>query len=419
MRSRRGFTLVEMLVAMALTIFVMVILSQAFVTALQGFRELKGLGDMQARLRTAATILRRDLAADHFEGRRRLSDANFWNTALGGGPPREGFFRLYQGVGAGDAIEPTDPDGMPSRRKTGHVLHFTVKTRGNNRQDFFSATVPTGSPLSVYGNPDARYQTVATFNSQWAEVAYFLWRDPALPLTAPPGANGTPLFALYRRQRLAVPDNNKYNWGPPGATVAYNPVVYGQISIAPTANPNNPGKTYFNSPMDLTIPQRRFGMNPAPGSGGLPATYAPQTDFSGNLTGNDLVLSNVLSFDVQVIANPPPVNLLLNPAPPPLPRDLVDPALHPSGILPSVIFDTWSTATDDVYDYSRSMGGGGTTWTTTAQPPPPSLTGPPFLITARSTIDQYLPTIKALSITIRVWDPHTEQTRQITIVQDL
>src|SRR6266576_3124405 len=93
MRSRKAFTLVEMLVAMALVIFITTILSEAFVAGLDAFRNLKAVGDLNDKLRTAATTLRRDLNADHFEGRRRLSDPGFWLQ----GPPREGFFRIDQG----------------------------------------------------------------------------------------------------------------------------------------------------------------------------------------------------------------------------------------------------------------------------------------------------------------------------------
>ena len=87
MRKRAAFTLVEMLVSMALILFIMVILSQAFTTGLQVFRQLKGLGDMEERLRSTSQILRRDLAAYHFENYRKLSDPTFWSD----GPPQQGF----------------------------------------------------------------------------------------------------------------------------------------------------------------------------------------------------------------------------------------------------------------------------------------------------------------------------------------
>ena len=89
--KRQGFTLVEMLVAMALTLFIMVILSQAFITGLDTFSQLKGIGDMEEKLRVFTNNMRNDLTLDHFEAKRRMSDPTFLSAF-----PRQGFFRIYQ-----------------------------------------------------------------------------------------------------------------------------------------------------------------------------------------------------------------------------------------------------------------------------------------------------------------------------------
>src|SRR2546430_16733350 len=93
MRRRSGFTIVELMVAMALIMFIMAILSEAFVAGLKSFRDLKATADQAERLRAVSTILRHELGSDHFDGRRRLSSPDFWSN----GPPKEGFFRVYQG----------------------------------------------------------------------------------------------------------------------------------------------------------------------------------------------------------------------------------------------------------------------------------------------------------------------------------
>ncbi len=69
-RGGRGFTLIELLVAMALIVLLMAVLSQAFVEGLETYRHLKGIGDLQERLRTAAVTLRTDVLAA-----RRATDA--------------------------------------------------------------------------------------------------------------------------------------------------------------------------------------------------------------------------------------------------------------------------------------------------------------------------------------------------------
>src|SRR5262245_50086561 len=191
--KRHGFTLVEMLVAMTLTLFIMVILSQAFITALDAFSQLKGIGDMEETLRVAATNLRSDLLQHHFEGERRLSDPGFLTT----GPPLQGFFRIYQatpsGYEGGD-LDTNDPATDPYNGSYGlepmnfpggvyspiHVLHFTIRLRGNRRENFLGATVPLNSPLlppnsNVIGQPiDSLYQGPTLYTSQWRGVAYFV-----------------------------------------------------------------------------------------------------------------------------------------------------------------------------------------------------------------------------------------------------
>src|SRR5262245_1623784 len=128
---RRGLTLVETLVATALVLFIMVVLTEAFGKGLESFRQLKAIGDTEARLRAAATLRHRELAADHFEGRRRLSDDPATWRLLG--PPREGFFAISP-LGSPNYFpipEGSDADGNDSYRGNRLALHFSVKLRGN------------------------------------------------------------------------------------------------------------------------------------------------------------------------------------------------------------------------------------------------------------------------------------------------
>src|SRR5262245_19865485 len=103
MRNRSAFTILEMMVVIALTLFIMIVLQQSCSAGLDTFRDLKALGDMEEELRGATGLLRRDLAADHFEGKRRLSDRSIWAP----NPPREGFFRVYQGAAPVDEFAVT------------------------------------------------------------------------------------------------------------------------------------------------------------------------------------------------------------------------------------------------------------------------------------------------------------------------
>src|SRR5262245_62306338 len=107
--TRRAFTLVELLVAMALIALIMAILAQAFVEGLDSFRHLKATGDMQENLRTAAIPLRTDLNSRHIElpktQERRLSQMD--------AVPESGFFRIEA---LSSRLEGVDANGLPSYR---------------------------------------------------------------------------------------------------------------------------------------------------------------------------------------------------------------------------------------------------------------------------------------------------------------
>jgi prepilin-type N-terminal cleavage/methylation domain-containing protein len=367
MRTRKGFTLVELMVAMALTIFLMLILTQAFVLSIDTFVGLKGVGDMQENLRAGANALRFDLQQAHLEGDRRPSD-----PSLAGQPPREGFFRIYQngGVnnfpvapGTNSTIEGSDlnPNGPYSYYASNHILHFASRLKGNQRQSFYSTSV--GDPnffqvQSLYGiNPaanaanaqlaaDATMSGGTTFNSQWAEIAYFLIVQGTTEEPLNPTGAGQALYGLYRAQFLVVTDSTNLN---------INPAYTGLANAALTLSSNFGGvacnvagtNIVFFTPNDLAknpsvIPGQWRTFNPAT----APTTQAGLQSSRAWLAS--LVVPNVVSFLVQGISS------------------------------------TGATPQDGNYDSANS---------------PPVLQG--------------------VNITLRVWDNKTRQTRQLSIMQDL
>src|SRR4051812_37089254 len=123
---RAAFTLVELLVVMALTVLIMAILSEAFVEGLNTVRTLKSIGDMQENLRCIVP-LRDDLLQRHFEGTQKLS-TDFNNV-----PPSRGFFRIQQAVAHDifpQPLEGNDADGLKSYRVNFDRLHMTVVNVG-------------------------------------------------------------------------------------------------------------------------------------------------------------------------------------------------------------------------------------------------------------------------------------------------
>src|SRR5438445_6572523 len=146
MRKRQAFTLVEMMVSMALVIFIMVLLSQAVVASMQTFRQLKGIGDMEEKLPTAAAMRRRDLGAYYVldqsgQAFRLSSKGTSSNGPFNRGPAGSGYFRIIHGspIMRPSALNPTprntyeewDGDGIPSARVTDHAMAFTMRLIGN------------------------------------------------------------------------------------------------------------------------------------------------------------------------------------------------------------------------------------------------------------------------------------------------
>lgn len=298
---RSAFTLVEMLVSTALIIFVMVILTQVFAYGLQSLRNLRGVGDMQERLRQATIIMRRDLASPHFGresspvngpylSQQRL-DLYDWT------PPKEGFFRIYQG--SNSTVEGYDGDSIPSFRATDHALHFTVRMdmgsgQGTGRDRMFKTSqIPAAwmNGLSFGGQsylPPSEMSYLVQdedYCSRWAEIAYFLEESGQQV------KGNTRLYTLYRRRRVAldcrtenkkdfnltnvnaVPLNQQNplyaGWRPdppivpPGDPSQISGELRPEVSFFrhPTftmPNNSNERRYYFNTPADLANPARRF-----------------------------------------------------------------------------------------------------------------------------------------------------------------
>jgi prepilin-type N-terminal cleavage/methylation domain-containing protein len=436
MRRRTGFTLVEVLVAMALILFIMTILAAAFGAATQAVSDLKAAGDLAERLRGAATVLKRDVEADHcFDANGNVLPLRFpWDTTISMAsppPPTAGFFRIYQG--APDTLEGVDGDGLPSYRQTTTSLHYTISLHGPLRGDFLSAAVPGASPLLtdpallLQYPPDERYQdTAGVYNSPSAEAALFL--VPTVDVTdssAPGGAQQ--LYALYRRQLLTappIPPRGKQltRYTPPAPVPANQAAAYPEVSVIPDAGEASAAANLsFNSLLDLTMPVRRFWMNRGMASGlyqAAPSPPAPAGTYRFATMGEcnaayqaaDLLMPDVLSFDVRVlVAGSSEFEDLFQITNPNRPGGVYYPwnnqyIYDPATTTPARAFDTWSFAVDP----SNPANNNYSTWNTP---------GSPASIPIYNDNLGHPINIQAIQITLRVWDFKTKKTRQVTIVQ--
>lgn len=453
-QRRAAFTLVEMMVASALIIFMMWIIATAFEKALTSFRVLKTAGDMQEKLRAATTAIRRDLSRPHFEkvdsepwGGENLSDQKL--DDLSWQPPTQGYFRIYQqGIGLEDGPDADDPSMKHFRSPAGatepigHVMQFTTKLRGIRRDQYFMidtkdlnppgdnvypfpnnvgngrlsrfnfpiynrrVVYPIQAPGGTGTNPAVDNRT-SVFTTVWAEVSYFVRPNNEF-------AGTTPLFNLYRQQNLLVtdlPDVVAYANGtsPRPVEIEASDPNFLEISAWRTATS---GPVQVNGPKTATAPMRRIGANPASPVGAFPATgVRTLTEQVGNntshpLAASDLLLTNVTNFEIKVIWEPAPGGSApqpVNPSPPmqgnpDYPFDRLPTGNNSAFPGPTeVVFDTWSkrSSTNALEDF--------TNW---------NVPGDQKFIPLRVRV-------RAIQIELRIWDVKSQQTRQITIIQDV
>jgi len=395
-RNRRGFTLVELMVAAALAITIMWILSESFKMGIDFARNARSTGDMMTQLNNAGQILTRDLQAPHF----LVSDSppvvagamrNASTTAtiasqmpdmltapllapqLNSGlanltsyKPPNGYFML---------VSPPPIPNPPTKSYASfpdNAENFTVSTTNpvttgtlGGAQLAFSVFLPQGLPQN---------QFVATANGQIyysraAEVGYFLGSPQGagqpIGFTTPMSdvttglalqqpnlnATGQPLYNLYRRQRL-VAENSDFAQSqprvapdPPNLNAAVLPTTNGKPNgppnpyYDPTASdvisftvipPAGPGKspTYQVNQMStfgsaiagptaisLSTPPSRFGPL-GPGNTSLVPGLVPLAPLTtpGRI-GDDILLTNVLSFEVLATWVPAPYSYPDNPPP--------------------------------------------------------------------------------------------------------
>ncbi len=379
-RSRSGFTLIELMVAMALTLLIMVILTQAFSIALETFATAKGIGDLTHNLRVATVNLRDDVMQDHFEGKRRLSDVTLTGgSQLVAEKPQAGFFAILQG--SPSLLEGYDQNYLPSYRAVDHVLYMTVKRRGNRAENFFYTSLTAATPadpraldaffLAQQGNSGMSASTppysigigstAGYFSSQWAEVMYYLVRTGSTEQPNNPTATvGTPTFALMRAEFVMVPSERNVPTGIPIASSPMFPTI--------ACNPGAVDVEIFSPADSAAAASQRVVPTQFAAAPAVSPMLSIQPDGTPNLLfpyarvapASTLVLPNLISFQIQI-----------------MPTGTAVPAFVD---VPGGVYDT---ALINAPGYRNNFG------------------------------------LRAIQITLRVWDPKTRQTRQITVVQDM
>ena len=290
---RRGLTLMELLIAVTISLMVMGATVTLFGVVGDKINAGRALIEMSDHVRSAENRLRQDL-----EG----ATASFlpWEQPSAA----SGYFEILKGPYTTN-VNTSNRDALPGAANVllGYrqdVLMFTTRSTG---EPF------TGRFLLPNGN-------ATTIESPVAEVVWYM--QPTFNsqnLTTNP-----PTYTLYRRQFLIYPSPTPINVG---TTQAGLISFYDNYDIS--ARSDGQGNMYANSLADLSYRENRFAHNPAKAPFFLkytPFTAPPNlfnfdayslTPFqptylaSGAINkngsqryGEDVVLTNVLSFDVKV-----------------------------------------------------------------------------------------------------------------------
>lgn len=424
--TRNAFTLVELMVAMALIILMLSIMSQAFVIATGTMQGLKEVADMQEKIRPAITLLQRDLGANHFEGSKKLSDAEFWDN----GPPKEGYFMLWQDKAYDVAEGATNNVTFgQSAAAANHMLAFTVKLPGKSPNDFFESSLGAsfgniffngaGTPLGMTDSNIRRFESNANLiHSDWAEVAYFLGphNAGATPVfdgntdgkTNPPSL---PYFNLYRQQKLVLPSFNISGVTLPVATAAIKEEISCETSTGT-----------FNKPSDLTVPWKRMGNRTLNHLGNRVGPLFSEFVNPSSKVNTDIIATNVISFDVKLLtdlrydyedlttilsqgsysAYPPVSNYALA-----------------NGNAAIRVFDTWTTDQGNAANSIPKYDFGFWNNFTGKWQPSGNTAGNNSLIPVWNATNNTGLNIKAVQISLRIWDQKSNSAKMFVVVQKL
>ena len=289
---RRGMTLTEMLVATAMTLVIMGVVVQLFGMVGKGVSSSRASLDMSMQLRAVAHTLRTDLNGITVETVPPVkvdSDSGYLETIEGSGSDTSRGFKQLTGDIDDILMFTAQTSGKPFVGKFGE----SEDVNGNGKLDFGEDTNNNG------------WLDTGLMQSPYAEVVWFCREASSQPL-----ANANPpttLYNLHRRQLLVMDyvgadpfhGTNAINGSLPAAYETYD-VAMRQIG----ANGNN--ILLPNGLADLTKRENRFLHN-FPGT--VSAAEFPYENvvanlasgpLAGNREGEDIILTNVLAFDVRV-----------------------------------------------------------------------------------------------------------------------
>ena len=285
-RVRSAFTLVEMLVATAATLILLGIVMTMFEILGEAVNESRTVGELEAQLRTVSTLLQQDLLGTSVNADSRGL------TCPADSSTGNGYFEVIEGPNT----DLWDSSG------SGFDKSGTTPGPGNSSDDrivgdtddllFFTTQSISQEPFS--GN----FGINSTTTSADAEVVWFCKPTP--------NSSNPTLYTLYRRCLLVVgqfPESPFDSQGSKPYTSDFFE-LYDLSARCEVSNGNQ--RMQLNTLQDLLLRRNRFAhydfsMTDPPFVLASVIATRPVLAFSGSRIGEDMLMTNVLSFDVRLL----------------------------------------------------------------------------------------------------------------------
>ena len=286
-RVRSAFTLVEMLVATAATLILLGIVMTMFEILGEAVNESRTVGELEAQLRTVSTLLQQDLLGTSVNADSRGL------TCPADSSTGNGYFEVIEGP---------NTDLWDSSGSNGFDKSGTSPGPGNSSDDrivgdtddllFFTTQSISQEPFS--GN----FGINSTTTSADAEVVWFCKPTP--------NSSNPTLYTLYRRCLLVVgqfPESPFDSQGSKPYTSDFFE-LYDLSARCEVSNGNQ--RMQLNTLQDLLLRRNRFAhydfsMTDPPFVLASVIATRPVLAFSGSRIGEDVLMTNVLSFDVRLL----------------------------------------------------------------------------------------------------------------------
>jgi len=311
--AQRGMTLVEMLVALTSTLLMMGVIAQIFAMLGSGVNGSRNIVELSDRMRSAQYTLRHDLAGA---------------TAAGMQPPLDpeanlGYFEIIEGP-------ETDSEAFVNGQRIRRSCYFMESGVAYGDRQVLDAWIQAvGSDDRLVGDTDdillftTRSTTsdfvglaVAGGQSIRSPCAEVLWFCRPMPNTANPR-----MYALHRRQRLVMAHPGAAPFVRQNDDLDADRIVPaadgGAANTAATTDKNlmsdvscriEGGRLAPNTLGDLTKRENRFLHGPV-----FPHVFqwnSPTLELTGERLGEDVMLTNVIAFDVRVFDLGAPIKLV-------------------------------------------------------------------------------------------------------------